>query len=267
MKVSVTFDSGHPNKLPEMDGAVAFVWRDDTPLRGLAARADWRLNGFLSRLMQQERFQGDEKDWLLVPTQGRLPFSLLFLVGMGQRTDHDEARAVEALHRIASKLGLAGVHSVCIDLGEIAVPSLPPEKAMMVFLGAVGTAYPRDEFADPVYRPAVEAAQRNEARALASRKRRQELAEARRRWENEGGGEADPASIPPGAGARPVAGQIAPEPGPPDPSSVPEPEVEARPERTVQIVLLGVPRAVSSMRKTLKEGPKQAGRLEVEWTD
>lgn len=265
MKVSVTFDSSAPAHLPEVDGAVAFVWEDDRPLRGLAQRADWRLNGFLSRLVQQGQFKGSERDWLLVPTQGRLPFSLLFLVGMGRRTDHNERGAAESLKRTAEKLGLAGVHSVAIDLGELAVPQLPPEQAMMTFLDGVAGAYPRDEFADPVYRPAVEALQRNEVRAQASRRRREELAEARRRWEADGGHDPEQSSLPPGVPPRPVAGHVEPPPPPPDPATVAEPEVEPRPERTVKVYLLGEPRSLSAMRAALKQGPKQGSRLEEEW--
>ena len=277
MKVAVTFDTGHPARLPPIDGAVAFVWQDERPLRGLAARADWRLNGFLSRLLIEQRFAGERGDWLLVPTQGRLPFTALFLVGMGRRTEHGEERARLALETVAVKVALAGLHGLAIDLADIAVPSFPPEAAMVRFLESLGAAYPKDEFERPVYHPAIEAKKRNEARLDASRKRRAEMIDARKRWDAEqrqspspgSSSETDSTSLPSerGRGARPVAGQVPstpPEP-PPDPSSIPEPELEKNPERTVSVVLLGEPRTVSAMRAGLKAGRKAGSRLDVEW--
>jgi hypothetical protein len=274
MKVTVTFDTGHPAKLPPIDGAVAFIWQDERPLRGIAARADWRLNGFLSRLLQDERFRGDRGDWLLVPSQGRLPWSHLFLVGMGKRTELTEQHARKSMESVATKVAMAGIHGLAIDLAELSVPSMPAESAMLRFLEALGSAYPKDEFADPVYRPAMEARTRNEARLEASRKRRAELLEARRRWEAEqrepkhANAEQEPIPGERHAGPRPVAGQVPdapPEPlPPPDPASVPDPELEPKPERTVRVVLLGEPRTVSAMRQALKAPSK--GRLDVEWS-
>ena len=275
MKVTVTFDTGHPAKLPAIDGAVAFIWQDERPLRGLAARADWRHNGFLSRLLQDERFKGDKGDWLLVPSQGRLPWSHLFLVGMGRKTEHSEVHAKKAMENVAMKVAMAGIHGLAIDLSELAVPSMPAEDAMLRFLEALGAAYPKDEFADPVYCPAIEAKGRNEQRVEASRRRRAELQEARRRWDAEHrearvhgtDPELRPVSPSHHVTPRPVAGQLpaASAESPPDPTSVPDPELEPKPERTVRVVLLGEPRTVAAMRQALKGSGKGGSRLDVEW--
>ena len=183
MKLQVTFETGHPAKIVGLDGIVASVFLDDRPLKGVAAHADWRLNGFLSRLVLEGRFQSNSGEWLLVHTQGRLPYSHLFLVGMGKRADHSRALATRLLEKVASKVALAGLHDVAVDLDEVTGGLLSAEEAMVVFLEALSGAYPEDVRSDPPYRPALEVRSRNEQRLEEARKRREALRESRRKWE------------------------------------------------------------------------------------
>ncbi|MCO4760626.1 MAG: hypothetical protein KC502_03935, partial [Myxococcales bacterium] len=85
-----------PN-LHELDGeqAVCLVltaFADDRPLRGLAGRVDWRLNGQLSRLMLRRFVDGHFCEAMLTPLVDRLPFQRLLLVGMGTRAAFNERR-------------------------------------------------------------------------------------------------------------------------------------------------------------------------------
>ncbi|HCP45917.1 MAG TPA: hypothetical protein DIU15_07740 [Deltaproteobacteria bacterium] len=183
MKLQVTFETDSPSRLEGLEGAVAIVYQDDRPLRGLAVRADWRLNGFLSRLVVEERFQGEPDEWLLVHTQGRLPYTHLFLVGMGRRGDHTEGRARRTLETVAGKVALAGLHALAINLSEVVGDTMPMDDAMFLFLEGLSKNYPDDDLSDPPYRPALDAKQRNEERLQAFRDRRQELVRAREEWD------------------------------------------------------------------------------------
>jgi len=268
VKLSVTFDTGHPARIEGLDGAVAVVFQDERPLRGVAAGADWRLNGFLSRLVSGERFSGERGDWLLVHTQGRMPYTHLFLVGMGRRETRDAAGARTALAGIAGKVALAGVHRFAIDLTEVAPPELPAEEAMVHFLEALSRAYPADDEADPPYAPALEARERNAQRLATFRGKRQALADAHQLWaaEQRAFDSAVAETHEDMADAeRPVAGELPPEP--PRPDSLGQPELEPEPERTVQVVLLGDPGTTGAMRTALRRlGDGDAGPLAVEWS-
>ena len=270
MKLNVTFETGHPARLEGLQGAVAGVFQDERPIRGVAVRADWRLNGFLSRLLMDGRFTGERGDWLLLHTQGRLPYTRLFLVGMGRKQERELATSRRALAGIASKVALAGVHSFAIDLAELIPADMAPEDAMVVFLEALSQAYPDDVESNPPYLPALSARERNEERVAAFRHRRSELMEERTRWEAEQAAAAaaavaatgdDEASV-----ERPVAGHL-PDEAPPDPSVLPEPQLEPEPERTVRVVLLGEPGTVGAMRDRLRslQGERKAA-LDVEWS-
>lgn len=277
MKVQVTFETGHPAKIDGIDGAVAVVWNDQRPLTGLATRSDWRLNGFLSRLVMQDRFEGKAGEWLLVHTQGRLPFTHLFLVGMGRRDELGPARVKAALEGIAGKVALAGVHAFAIDLDEVSGAGLDTDQALVTFLDALSDSYPEDEFADPPYLPALEAKQRNDERVASHRRRRAELQEARRRWEEERRAELAAAAREEAAREddedegespeRPVAGHVPEEaPPPPDPETLGDPELEPYPERTVRVVLVGASDRVRSLRAALKRmAQEDDAPIDVDW--
>ncbi len=278
MRVQVTFETGHPARIDGVDGAVAVVWQDQRPLKGLATHADWRLNGFLSRLVMGDKFSGKAGDWLLVHTQGRMPFTHLFLVGMGRSDTHSARRARSALEGIAGKVALAGLHAFSIDLDEVIGDKLPAEEAMVTFLDALSDSYPEDEFSDPPYLPALEAKERNEERASHHRRRRAELQEARRQWEGERKAEAalraqaaqaEADGSQDGAPPRPVAGHVPEQesPPPPDPESLGQPELEPYPERTVRVVLLGEIGRVGELRQALKRmSADEKAPIDVEWS-
>jgi len=279
VKLHVTFETGHPAKINDLDGAVAAIYQDERPLSGLAGHADWRLNGFLSRLTMEEKFVGTTGDWLLVHTQGRLPFVHLFLVGMGRKEERSVSAARRVLKDVAGKVALAGVHSVALDLTELAPAEMPAEEAMVIFLEALSLSYPEDELSDPPYVPALEIEDRNQERLAKARQRRAELREARMKWESENTVEPAVGTEDEGDRERPVAGGVpddAPSLGvntpvpmaapvaPPGPESVVEPDLEDRPERTIRVVFLGDSNTVGSLRKSLKRMSSEA--FDVQWS-
>jgi hypothetical protein len=283
MRVQVTFESGHVASVQGLDGAVAVVHQDVRPMTGTGAHADWRLNGFLSRLLAGGRFAGEAGEWLLVHTQGRLPFTHLFLVGMGRRDQRTPALARRAIEGIAAKVALAGIHAFAIDLSEVAGEEVPASDAMMLFLETLGRAYPEDELSDPPYRPALEVEERNRTRIAAARRRRADLLAARARLAAKRAVEADDDENEEieDASERPIAGGItegsspdaAPEPAVeaepvPEPASVPDPALEARPERTVHVVFVGAADRLAEMRRGLRdaEAAGTSGSLDVQWS-
>jgi hypothetical protein len=66
--------------------AVVTHFETDRPLRGEAGRADWRLCGMLSDLLQSGRLRGAAGDAALVPSFGRLRTPRLLLLGLGSAT-------------------------------------------------------------------------------------------------------------------------------------------------------------------------------------
>jgi hypothetical protein len=86
----------------------------DRPLRGPAARADWRLCGLLSDRLQREDLTGARGEAALLPTGGRMRAPLLLAMGLGTRSDFREETlrlvARNATERIVGlRSGTAGI--------------------------------------------------------------------------------------------------------------------------------------------------------------
>ena len=89
----------------------------DRPLRGPAARADWRLCGLLSERLQRGELIGEQGEAALIPTGGRMRSPILLVMGLGPRSDFGE----EALREVArsAAVRLLGLRS---SLAGIALP-------------------------------------------------------------------------------------------------------------------------------------------------
>jgi hypothetical protein len=90
----------------------------DRPLRGPAARADWRLCGLLSECLRREDLVGRQGEAALIPARGSMRSPILLVVGLGPRSDFGE----EVLHEVirSATLRVLGLRSGIVG---IALPS------------------------------------------------------------------------------------------------------------------------------------------------
>jgi hypothetical protein len=72
------------------------LFQDRLPLRRAAGLVDWRMNGELSRLIENKRLEGRGEESLLMPTDGRLESRSLFLFGLGPELSW-ESRKIDAV--------------------------------------------------------------------------------------------------------------------------------------------------------------------------
>ncbi len=101
--LSVDFDS-RPLERVEADVAVVTHFESDRPLRGAAARADWRLCGMLSDLLVSGRLSAQPGSVALAPTFGRMKAPRVLILGLGSRDTFGEtelrAATREAIRRV-----------------------------------------------------------------------------------------------------------------------------------------------------------------------
>jgi hypothetical protein len=118
MRSTLALEVGDSESLARVGAevAVAGFFRDQRPLRGGAGLADWRLCGFVSRLLLAERAAGEIGEAVLTTTHGRLRADRLLLVGLGsrQRFGLDAHRA--AVERLLERLIDLGATSAAVDL-------------------------------------------------------------------------------------------------------------------------------------------------------
>ena len=112
----------------------------DRPLRGAAARADWRLCGLLSERLQRGELIGERGEAALIPTGGRMRSPILLVMGLGPRSDFGE-EALREVSRSATVRLLAlrsGIVGIALP-GEIA-SRLDTSQAVGVVLEGVAGA-------------------------------------------------------------------------------------------------------------------------------
>lgn len=98
------------------DVAVAGFFRDQRPLRGGAGVADWRLCGFVSRLLLASQAQGEVGEAVLATTHGRLRAERLLLMGLGPRARYGADAHAAAVEDAVRRLLDLGVASAVFDL-------------------------------------------------------------------------------------------------------------------------------------------------------
>lgn len=64
---------------------------DIRPFKGISALLDWRLNGRLSQVIIKNRFTGEFKDVLLLPSEGRIKANSILLIGLGPQRGFNES--------------------------------------------------------------------------------------------------------------------------------------------------------------------------------
>ena len=91
----------------EADLAVAGFFLDERPLRGAAGRADWRLCGVVSDLVESGRLRGKVGEATLIPSMGRMAADRVLLLGLGRKSSFRVGRARDTVHAAVQRgLGL-----------------------------------------------------------------------------------------------------------------------------------------------------------------
>ncbi len=121
------------------DVAVAGFFDEDRPLRGGAARMDWRLCGLLSSLLVEERLSGVAGEAVLVPSAGALRAPRALIIGLGSRSRFPLTAAQDAMRDAAARCFALGAKRVA--LAPLGVPSDDlPRHAVAIVGGVVEAA-------------------------------------------------------------------------------------------------------------------------------
>ena len=129
--LKITSDS-----LDEVDSQVALIlsYSDIRPLRGQAGLVDWRLNGFLSKLIVNDRFNGQLGEALLMPSQGRLGPKELMILGLGSQVQMREEDYPKLVTMILEKLLLKKNPSISLSLSDLASGMFEWRNAVRLFM-------------------------------------------------------------------------------------------------------------------------------------
>ncbi len=117
IQLKITSDS-----LDEVSNELALVlaYQDVRPLKGQAGLLDWRLNGYLSDLIMQNRFQGEEGEALLMPSLNRVGVKEILILGLGDSKNIGDQNLPNYVSMILEKLLKKRNTSFCLSLSDLA---------------------------------------------------------------------------------------------------------------------------------------------------
>jgi hypothetical protein len=100
----------------DCDVLVVGLFEDDRPLRGGAARLDWRLCGQVSELVIEGRISGASGEAVLLASPGSVRAPRVLVLGLGDRRRFTLATARDVMHDALRR---------CIDLGVRRIAAAP----------------------------------------------------------------------------------------------------------------------------------------------
>jgi hypothetical protein len=129
--------SNHP--LDEIPAQLALVttFEDIRPLKGRAGLVDWRLNGRLSQLIRQSKFQGAKGEALLMPTRGRIDSNELLLLGVGPKSSLRDPEIPHLLTLIVEKLLQKKCASFSLSLTDLIPGMFEWRNAVRLFVSMI----------------------------------------------------------------------------------------------------------------------------------
>lgn len=128
--------------LRRLDGVESEVlalpfFSDLRPLRGAAGLVDWRLCGFLSKLLIRGRIDGAPGELTLLPSGDRLGVEKVLLVGLGTSESFTPQRFDDTLRRILETATRARMRSCVLELPGRSTGAIRAADAMERFLRIV----------------------------------------------------------------------------------------------------------------------------------
>jgi hypothetical protein len=112
--------------------AVAGFFTDDRPLRGGAARADWRLCGGLSRRIESGDLSGKSGEAMLIGCGRALRAPRLMLLGLGDRGSYDQLRVSDETRQALERCRKLQLQSVALAPLGIASDDVPRHAAALI---------------------------------------------------------------------------------------------------------------------------------------
>ena len=130
--------TSRPLERAEAEIAVVGFFVDERPLRGGAARADWRLCGGLSHRIESGDLSGKSGEALLIGCGRALAAPRLLLLGLGDRKSFDPVRVRDEIHLAMDRCLKLGLSRIALSPLGIAQDDIPRHASALVagLLGA-----------------------------------------------------------------------------------------------------------------------------------
>ena len=124
--------TSRPLERAEGEVAVVGFFVDERPLRGGAARADWRLCGGLSKRIESGDLSGKSGEALLVGCGSALATPRLLLLGLGDRQAFDQLRVSDEIQQAMERCRRLKCTRVVLSPLGIAADDIPRHAGALI---------------------------------------------------------------------------------------------------------------------------------------
>ncbi len=100
----------------ETDVLVTTLFEGEKPPQGITGFIDWRLHGYLSRMILNGTICGDFKEMVLLPLHRKLSARRLLVVGLGKREKFNLTRALAATHKVGRAVSRLGARDFALSI-------------------------------------------------------------------------------------------------------------------------------------------------------
>lgn len=113
----------------ETNTVVLSFFEDERPLKGAVGLTDWRMGGFLSRLIMDRWIDGHYAEPLLMPANHRMNSQKVFVIGLGSVQEYDLGRYKKLITQICEALYKIQVNRFALPLPGVFLSGLDPADA------------------------------------------------------------------------------------------------------------------------------------------
>ena len=129
----------------QSEAILAPFFKDERPLTGVLGLIDWRLCGFVSRLILDGVVVGSLGETVLVPLRPRFAADKLFLFGLGEQAQWDESLQQSVTERMLNVGTAARVRALALVLPGRSTGKVRAAAAMESFVRATANRREPDE--------------------------------------------------------------------------------------------------------------------------
>jgi len=109
-------------------------YQGQVPLKGLLGLIDWRVNGKISRMVENKVFSGKAREMLLMPSEHRFKADKLVLLGLGRKEEFEEGHIVQVFDFIFQTASRMKSPQVCLTLSKLLPSHFEWRNAVRLFV-------------------------------------------------------------------------------------------------------------------------------------
>lgn len=116
--MKLSFTSQEIDKI-DAEIVVVMCYEDNVPFKDMLGMLDWRINGRLSRIVKDNKFQGKAKELLLIPSEKRLKAGEVIVLGLGKKEDFSQEHISQVLDYFLKTMESKKSVQVCFSLNQL----------------------------------------------------------------------------------------------------------------------------------------------------